>query len=323
MIKGKILYAFLGLSIVANIAAAYFWLGFPSSFSPRGTVENGQKVFPYLAKRIFVENPSDILINFTKLRVILRQLVDKAVGTTNGAIGLYFEYLPTGNSIGINDREPFASASLVKTPVAMAMYRMAEKGRLRMDEKLTLRREYLDSRSGELWRKGENSNITIAEAVSLMLRESDNTAMNVLVSRLDKSELEEIYDSLDIPRELYGGDLSITPKGYSSIFRSLYFASSVSREASNDILRILSETPFHLEIPAGVPDGVAVSHKVGVIGTQVSGREETLSDCGIVYVPKRPYLLCLMVKSMDREKARQFFKEISQSAYQFVLSANP
>src|SRR3989338_211964 len=55
---------------------------------------------PFLSKRIFAENQNDILINFIPLREAMRTYMDKL----GEAAGVYFEYLPSGNSIGINDK---------------------------------------------------------------------------------------------------------------------------------------------------------------------------------------------------------------------------
>src|SRR3989344_1239102 len=50
--------------------------------------------YPYLASRIFTENPNDIIINFTDLR----QSLSEYIGEQKEKIGIYFEYLPNGNS---------------------------------------------------------------------------------------------------------------------------------------------------------------------------------------------------------------------------------
>ena len=53
---------------------------------------------PLLSPRIFVQNPNDIIINFTDLREELRSVVSEE---KSFHAGVYFEYLPTGVSIGI------------------------------------------------------------------------------------------------------------------------------------------------------------------------------------------------------------------------------
>ena len=64
---------------------------------------------------------------------------------------------------------------------------------------------------------------------------------------------------------------------------------------------MLSETDFSDGLTAGLPQGVVVSHKFGLATNLsngvISGRE--LHDCGIIYHPRNPYLLCVMTKSVS------------------------
>src|SRR4051812_43641694 len=78
--------------------------------------------FPFLSSRIFASNQNDILINFVNLRDELRNYVNGV----KDPLGLYFEYLPSGVSIGVNDKQEFILVSLLKVPVVMAVYRNVE-----------------------------------------------------------------------------------------------------------------------------------------------------------------------------------------------------
>ncbi|HNW45179.1 MAG TPA: serine hydrolase, partial [Elusimicrobiales bacterium] len=67
---------------------------------------------------------------------------------------------------------------------------------------------------------------------------------------------------------------------------------------------------------AGLPGGVTVSHKFGEGG--VMGGERQLQDCGIVYYPGRPYLLCVMAKGTKLENLEKFIKAVSRLVYYSV-----
>ena len=87
-------------------------LAFPRPTTPQASD------YPFIAKRLFVENPSDIVLNFTQLRTE----VNTYLASSKEKIGVYFEYLPTGNSINANGQEEFFRASLVKLPSVMRAY---------------------------------------------------------------------------------------------------------------------------------------------------------------------------------------------------------
>ena len=95
-------------------------------------------------------------------------------------------------------------------------------------------------------------------------------------------------------------------------------SSYLKAEDSNKVLSILTKTDFNDKIAAGVPKEVPVAHKIGVFGGKGELSQEVFSDCGIIYVPNRPYTLCIMTRGDDENIARQHMKNISQLVYGYV-----
>ncbi len=269
--------------------------------------------YPLLARRIFGSQPSDILINFTQLRSDLRSYLT----TYDQKTGIYFEYLPSGISIGINEKEDFLFASLLKLPVAMAIYKTVSKGNLRMDEALTLQEEHKDTGFGSLWKKATGTKLTVSEAINISLKQSDNTANKLLLSRIPISELSTVFDALDIPKAMLDDKLSISPKNYSSVLKSLFFSSYLEENQSQEILSILTKTEFPDMLHSGIPDDIPVAHKIGI-----HDDKGIYLDCGIIYVPSRPYLLCIMTRELSKEEATTIMRDIAAKTYAFVSSAN-
>lgn len=270
--------------------------------------------YPFLSKRIFAENQNDILINFIPLRTAMREYVSKQ----NNQIGVYFEYLPSGSSIGANDNLEVALASLIKTPLVMGVYRQIEQGKVKKDDTLTIKKEELDPKFGDLWKKGAGTRLTVEEAINYTLIKSDNTAANTLASIVPTTTIDNVFDSLDISTNKEGEITVISPKSYSSIFRSLYLSSYLKRDSSNEILNILTRTDFHDMITAGIPDTVKVSHKVGIFNS-ATNTHRGYSDCGIIYIPQRPYLLCIMAKT-DKEQTKKHMQHLSKMVYGYMLA---
>lgn len=80
---------------------------------------------------------------------------------------------------------------------------------------------------------------------------------------------------------------------YTSCFRILFNSSYLSRERSELALRYLALPDFTLGINKGVPPDITVAQKYGE-HAYLDVKE--LHDCGIVYYPNMPYLLCIMTK---------------------------
>lgn len=307
----RLLSLFLFVSIAANLLFAWYFLQTtPVAKSNDEQVQQAQ--FPYLSKRIFAENQNDILINFIPLRTAMREYVTKQ----QEPIGVYFEYLPSGSSIGVNEKLEIALASLIKTPLVMGVYQQFEKGKLKKDDMLTIKKEDLDPKFGDLWKKGAGTTIRVEEAINLTLINSDNTAANALAAVVPVTTIDTVFDSLDIQTDQKGEVTLISPKSYSSVLRSLYLSSYLTREHSNEILDILTATSFTDKLPAGLPKSIKIAHKIGVFES-----ENAFSDCGIIYVPERPYLLCIMIKA-DNQTATKHMLLLSKMVYGYILAVN-
>lgn len=309
------------LSITANLVLGMMLLAKPKvpAISQLETAASDSSKtnfsdYPFLSKRIFAENQNDILINFIPLRQALREYAEKQ----ENEIGVYFEYLPSGTSIGVNDQMQINIASLIKIPVVMAIYHEIDKGHIKKEDIITMEEYHIDKKFGDFWKKGVGTKITVMEAIELALIESDNTASTMLLSILPFGAIDTIFDALDIPKDTKNKLHIISPKNYSSILRSLYLSSSLEKKSSNDILEILMKSRFNDKIAAGLPETIKVSHKIGVFNSK-DNPEETYSDCGIVYVPNRPYLLCVMTKS-NEEKAREYMRHISKMIYGYITA---
>lgn len=305
----------LSISIFINaVLLLIIILLLPSLSIEKNSISSGDNSedYPFLSKRIFVEEQNDILINFVPLRTAMNNYILKQ----NEQIGTYFEYLPSGNSIGINDKIELRLASLIKIPVVMAIYKQIELGKTKKNTLLTINENDIDKGFGVLWKKGAGTKLTVEEAIRLSLIESDNTAANTLNSHLPEGAIDAVFDTLDIPKDTKNNLPVISPKNYSSILRSLYLSSYLNRDNSNQILEILTETNFNDKIAALDNKNVKVSHKIGVYQS-----EGVYSDCGIIYLPNRPYILCVMVNSTE-DKAKQHMEYISRMIYGYLTKVS-
>lgn len=312
--KYAFLLTLLMLSLAANVFLVYKKYNSPPPAKPTNPVPRSG--FQYLSEQVKLDNRNDTLINFTVLRSNLKDYLDK---NAQDKIGMYFQYLPTGISVGLNDKETFTEASLIKVPVAMAIYKKIEEGSLSEDAVLTLQKKDLDSAFGTLWEAGAGSKVTVDNAMYQMLVKSDNTASRVLRDKLDSKDIEDIYMQVDIPYQADRKFQTISPFNYSSLLKSLYFASYITPEHSEKILNTLTQTEYTDKIVAGVPKNIKVAHKIGIFDVPETDLQNyrAYSDCGIFYIPRRPYILCMMMRS-DEKAANQHMKAVSQMIYDYI-----
>lgn len=297
------------LTVIA--VAVLFGAGFVVARLTDQMASSDDQDYPLLAKRLFVDNPNDARVNFSPLRTSLHNYFE-----SNGVRGsLYFEYLATGTSIRVNSDKRYRAASLIKLPVAMELYKSAELGKVDLNQKVALKQEWLNDNFGSLYEKGAGYELSLKEAAEIMLKESDNTALRVLIDANEKLELDDrALGALDIELTANNdGSIDLGTRSYSSFLKCLYFACYNNMSDSQEILTLLTETPFNNRIVAGVNDpNTVVAHKIGVFNTQVQ------SDCGIVYVPGKNYVLCIMLEGNDMDQTNSRFAEIASIVHTFV-----
>lgn len=304
-------YFVITMLVISFILNAFFAIQYHTEESH---YEINASTYPLLSKRIFTQNPNDVIVNFVQLRKAVKEYVSEQ----KNDIGVYFEYLPSGISIGVNDREEFKLASLSKVPLVMSIFKKIEKKEINLDDTVILKKENLDAKFGNLWKRGEGAKVSIRELINEALINSDNTAYSALFDLLTTNEVVDVYDNLEIEVNSKETNPVVSPKSYSSIFRSLYLSSYLSEENSNYILDILTRTVFNDKIPSGVPDKkIKIAHKIGVFDLSDS-EKKMFSDCGIVYLPNRPYILCIFVQESE-EDARKHMAYISYMIYSYIM----
>lgn len=311
--KKKVFLPYLAVSIILNVIALSIIFGHIDEVKAVDDFQRAEQRYPLLSKRILQEFPQDILINFLALRTTLKQ----EVAPYGESFGFYFEYLPTGTSIGVNEKIDFHAASLFKVPVVMAYYHGTERTGSKNDPTITLTQDMLDGEFGELWKKGAGHKLKASEAIELALTESDNTAAKAIVPYVTEQDFQSVYDALDIELRADHEGALVSAKSYASILKALYFSSVLNKESSEEILDLLSKTKFPDKLVAGVPNDVIVAHKIG--NFEDNNGNEGFRDCGVVYVPRRPYMLC-MFSVGDEQTARDRMQQVSKTIYDYVSS---
>ncbi len=239
-------------------------------------------------------------------------------------VSVYYRDLNNGPWFGINEKDLFTPASLLKVPNMIAWLKGAE-----ADPKLLARRVRFqpfalpDNPSLPPERKLEpGKEYSIEQFLERMIVDSDNQAQYVLRSLMDDKVIDRVYTDfgLSIPDVRKPEDM-MSVKEYGAFFRILYNAAYLDRKMSEKALRWLSETRFGRGLPAGVPAGTVVAHKFGE--RETPGRLNQFHDCGIVYHPRRPYLLCLMSRGRDVGKLVMATRDISSLVWAEVDKQTP
>lgn len=261
--------------------------------------------------------PSEVKATEEEVRAYIQ--LEKSNGTLTD-IGLYYRDLNNGPVFGIDPDTQFSPGSLLKVPLLLAIYKQQESDSAYLSKKI----EYAGGAStaaqdvvvGQPISPGHT--YTVNELLSHMIKESDNNAALLLYQLLGYDKTADTYKELGLTPPSVGSDYTITVRSYATFFRLLYNATYISKTDSNEALKLLSGAEFKDGIVAGVPSGTVVSHKFGERHFEGDTKIEQLHDCGIVYKPDHPYMLCIMTRGHDVKTLAPVIANISKIVYSHV-----
>jgi len=260
----------------------------------------------------------------------------KRIRAHKGTVGVAVIEPATGERWGVRADETFPSASLVKVAIMAETFERVQAGDLTLEDPLTILNVDRTGGSGILQHMRLPLEVTVWDAMYLMGALSDNVATNVLLHKLGPRRVSRRMESYGLPHtrvftqvnsepeDSYLPDSSrvyglgeTTPNEMAELFRRLYRGEVVDPDASAQILWILSYQMERTGIPRHLPYEVKVSHKTG---TMPANR----NDCGIVYGPERPFVICVMTKdnadtrwTLDNE-AEGLIADLAEMVFQYL-----
>jgi len=259
---------------------------------------------------------------------VARLVTRRLAGQPGAAVSVYFRELNDGIWFGVGDTERFVPASLRKLPMMIALLKSAERpggaGQLDRLVPFDLQRDYNQDQSVQpSERLAPGRSYPIRRLIERMIVGSDNNAFTLLARVVDPAELDRVYALLRVqnPRA-QGDDGFLSVQTYASFFRILYNATYLEKATSEWALELLARAEFRAGLVAGVPATVAVAHKFGEKSDPATGLVH-LHDCGIVYYPTNPYLLCVMTRGSDLASLAGTITAVSRLVYDEVARQAP
>lgn len=268
----------------------------------------------------------------------LRKRLESEIQKSGAEVGLAFKDLETGESMLIKADVMMHAASLMKIPVMIEVFRQAEQGLFRIDEKILVKNEFesiidgspysltvTDDSDDNIYEYIEKE-LSIRELVHRMITVSSNLATNVLIELVAVKNVMRTLNELGIyhMKVLRGvEDIKAYEKGLNNqtdalsmmqVMMSILEGTAGSEESCQQMTEILSQQKFRAKIPAGIPEGIKVANKTGSI-TRID------HDAAIVFPRgRKPYVLVVLSRGIDnREDAERLIAGLSKIVYQRVV----
>ncbi|MDO8678803.1 MAG: serine hydrolase [Acidobacteriota bacterium] len=114
----------------------------------------------------------------------LQAILTRAAADFPGRAGIWVKHVTTGETAGVRDGEIFNSASVIKIPVLVLAFQMAERGEINLDERITIRKEDIRGGSGIFRYHDAGLQPTVRDVLLQMVITSDNTATDLSIAKV-------------------------------------------------------------------------------------------------------------------------------------------
>lgn len=246
----------------------------------------------------------------------------QALGTQYPTLtpGVFIIDLDTGAYMDLDGRTSFASASTIKLPILIAFFQDVDAGKVRLDERLTLKPGMIADGSGDLQYKQAGTKYTALEVATKMIVISDNTATNMLIDRLGGAQaLNQRFRSWGLTTTAIRNRLpdiegtnTTSPKELANLISIVQRGDLVSSQSRDRLLNIMQRNEINTLLPQGLGIGASIAHKTGNIGS-------LLADVGLVEMPTgKRYVIAVMVKRpFNDATAQDLIRKISRKTYDY------
>ena len=110
------------------------------------------------------------------------------LGSFPAQTGLYVKHLTTGEEVAIRADQSFNSQSVIKIPIMVRAFQLADAGTLNLGERVTLTRADLRDGTGVFQNFDLGSSPTLRDLIQQMIVTSDNTATDVMTVKVGGKE---------------------------------------------------------------------------------------------------------------------------------------
>ena len=257
----------------------------------------------------------------TVLWMKLEQSILDIDRSLDGVMGVAIVDLTDGHKYLLHANDVYPQASSIKICVLAELYRQAQQGKLKLTDLYTVNASDLVQDSDIMGGLTPGvTQITLRDLATMMVAVSDNSATNVLIDRVGMDNVNAFLNAqglrdtrlrrkmMDLKAAAEGRENVSTPNEMLNLLQALYRGEILNKEMTDDFFRVLS-THKDSWIPRNLPDDLKIADKPGAL-------EGVRNDSGVIFVDRRPYVLCVMTTYLHRERdGEEAISNISLAAW--------
>lgn len=239
-----------------------------------------------------------------------------------GRVSVYMKDLRSGRTWTHNPDDLFPAASLIKVPILIATFYKIKEGGLLLDEPLTITRLNRVGGSGSLKWRPDGTKLTLRDALTHMINESDNTATKMVLERLGIGYVQQQFPRMGLLYTgIYEEGMSIkggrvahenytTAREMEMLEEKIYRGEAVDKPSSDLMMEILKKPKaVASRLAKGMPGGWEIAHKTGLL-------RQACHDSAIFLTPNGDYAVTVLTgQNASYSQAKNFITKLAHVTF--------
>ncbi len=245
--------------------------------------------------------------------VDLKNEVEKIIEGKKGSYSVYYKDLNSNKYFGISENQINIAASVNKLPIIAALYYLDSKGKVSLDDRVTIQKEDVqDYGTGSIRYQTMPQTYSLKNLAKLALKESDNTAAHVISVKIGEDNVQKLVDSWGM-KQTNMVDNKTTVYDISILFNKIYKNQITDAPKTKELLEFMTDTDFEDRLTKNLPNSAKAFHKTG-------DEEGFVHDVGIVKTEKSTYYIGVMTSDVGgkEDQAKNTIAEISKKVLESV-----
>ena len=248
---------------------------------------------------------------------VLHEELLNLLSQAKGQYSVYLEDLTTGQTLQIQPDKLYPAWSLLKLIVLSTILNKVDQGHLSLEQTMDTPEPDQSSPPQFIKIQDPSESPTLRELLERLICYSDNAASFELAKLFRAETFQQNLECMGLPQTAPGKPRNTLPdisaRQFAQALHTLYLANYLSPELSEFALELMSTSVYDSQIITGLPAGTPAAHMVGF-----NADHGDFHDCGIVYLPGHPYILCVMSSHNTREEADEIIHKISNIVFQYI-----
>lgn len=259
---------------------------------------------------IFPSHSDDFLTNHRWQYFISK--INSKIQEFPGKTSVVIKDLDNGKTYYYNPDTLFVSASLIKLPIMIAVFKDFVDGNISLTQTMTLENKYRVSGSGILKHKKNGTEYSVYELAYIMIGHSDNTAARMLTEIVGIDRMNKIFKSIglkntnissksfNLSNGEIAGDSYTTSRDIALVLNKIYDEKMFRRYLSIQMLEILKLPVSKKRLNKYLPKDFELAHKTGLL-------RGACHDAGIVFSPQGNYMICVLTDNKGNYRQSKHF----------------